>query len=116
MTDSTSKPAIPPAGPVLRTGNSVLCPACERLNPLGSEKCQRCGIALFEDCSHCGSHNPRTITRCPQCGRRQGSVPRSRTKSLWHSPTFWVSVVTGIGIVIALSLLIWLGGGRLPRI
>ncbi len=37
-------------------------------------------------------------------------------KSLWHSPVFWAVFVAGVGVVIALVLLFWLGGGRLPRI
>ena len=116
MSESVPDPTVPPSGTVRRTGNSILCPACERLNPLGLEKCDRCGGDLFADCRHCGSHNPRTSTRCPKCGRRQDTVKRSSTKSLWHSPIFWSVVVTGVGILLALLLLIWLGGGRMPRI
>jgi len=109
-----SSPISP--GVVRRAGNSVLCPTCERLNPLGLEKCDRCGGDLFADCKNCGSHNPRTSTRCPKCGHRQGGVKRSRTRNLWHNPVFWAAVTTGVGILLALLLLIWLGGGRMPRI
>ena len=105
-----------PTAPARRTGNSQLCPGCEKLNPLGRETCERCGEPLFADCRHCGAHNPRTSTRCPKCGRSQDKVRRNRFKNLSHSPLFWVVIVIGIGVLLALLLLVWLGGGRLPRI
>lgn len=114
--DSNSAPTSSAPAPVRRTGNSILCPACERLNPLGSEKCDRCGLELFANCPHCGVRNPRTCTRCPKCGRNQGKVRRSQTRSIWHNPIFWAAFVAALGILIALVLLFWLGGGRLPRI
>ena len=105
-----------PGAAVRRTGNSQLCPGCEKLNPLGREKCERCGQPLFINCRHCGSHNPRTSTRCPKCGRSQEKVRRSRFKNITHSPLFWAAIVIGTGLLLALLLLVWLGGGRLPRI
>lgn len=116
MTDPSSNPAMSGVGTVRRAGNSTLCPSCERLNPLGLEKCDRCGVDLFVDCGQCGARNARTSTRCPKCGHRQGQVRRNQWNSLLHSPVLWAIAVTGIGIVMALALLIWLGGGRLPRI
>ena len=115
-TMSESSTLSPAPTPPRRAGNAVLCPACERLNPLGSETCDRCAQPLFAECRHCGARNPRTCTRCTRCGRNQGKVRRNASGSRWHSPSFWAVLVAGIGILLALGLLFWVGGGRLPRI
>ena len=127
MSESVHQPAgendTPPGAtsaaanaPSRRTGNSILCPVCERLNALDLERCDRCGGELFIDCRRCGARNPRVNTRCSQCQHRFTKLRRTRAGSLWLSPIFWVAVVTGIGIVLALILLVWLGGGKLPSL
>jgi len=117
MSDPLSNPALPGIDTTRRTGNAVLCAECERLNPLGLKSCDRCGVDLFIACNHCGAESPRTSTRCAQCGQRRGESPRrSQTKPLWNNPLYWAVAVLGLGIAMAMILLVWLGNGHLPRI
>lgn len=111
------QPGQPAPGAPKRAGNSVLCPACERLNPIGLEKCDRCGVALFADCGNCGKRNARVTTRCPGCGFRTESPKTfSKFQNLHQSPVFWGFIVVLIVVLLTLLILFWLGGGRLPRL
>ena len=107
---------VAPTAPVRRAGNSILCPACERLNGLDRERCDRCGENLFIDCQRCGVRNPRVNTRCSKCRQRFSQVRRARSGSWRLSPIFWIAIVSGIGLILGLILLVWLGGGKLPSL
>lgn len=44
------------------------CPGCGYKNTLKDRYCQRCGLALFQECPDCGREFRVGIKECPDCG------------------------------------------------
>jgi hypothetical protein len=117
MSEPTSMPpdanAEPPAQPGMRRG--VLCIKCEKLNEPGTERCVRCETHLYVTCTHCETKNARVNSRCTRCKHRL-----HKRRGLGGNPArevnyFYVGLVLA-GLVVAIGLLLWLAGARLPRL
>lgn len=68
MSDRDSQSSATRTEETPQSARGVLCPDCDRLNPIDRDTCKYCSKPLFVDCPSCAATNERVLTLCRRCG------------------------------------------------
>lgn len=69
MSDVDPQSLQPRPTEIPQSARGVLCPDCDRLNPIDRQTCRYCSKPLFVDCPSCSATQERVLTQCRRCGQ-----------------------------------------------